>query len=71
MWLNTGNGAPAGQQPWLDTLDLIPVSEEARFLFGEDVAQHIMSLADKEHDGSPEFPNDDFAEPFRKYLTLK
>ncbi len=70
MWLNTGNGAPPGQRPWLDIKDLIPVSEEASFLFGQDIAQHICSLADKKHDGSPFFPDDDFVKPFRKYLSL-
>jgi len=70
MWLKTGNGAPPGQQSWLDIEDLIPVSEEASFLFGQDIAQHICSLADKGHNGSPFFPDDDFVKPFRKYLSL-
>jgi len=71
MWLKTCILAPAGQQLCLGIEDLIPVSEEADFLFGKDVAQHICSLADKQHDGSPFFPNDDFVGPFRKYLALK
>ena len=69
-WLQTGHGAPEGHQPWRDGLDLIPFAEEARFLFGREVAKFIESLSDKQHDGDPSFPNDDFVKPFRKYLTL-
>jgi len=70
MWLATGNGAPEGVRPWLDTTELIPIAEEAGFLFGRDVSKHITSLADKQHSGCPTFPNDDFVAPFEKYLSL-
>lgn len=51
--------------------DLIPVAEEASFIFGKDISSHILSLADKRHTGSPCFPDEDFVKPFRKYLVLK
>jgi hypothetical protein len=70
MWLKTGSGAAAGQRPWLDTEDLIPIAQEAGFLFGKDISDHILSLADKEHTGSPFFADGDFTEPFCKYLYL-
>ena len=66
-WLATGN--PDAQSP--DVEDLIPISEEAKFLFGDDIALHILSLEGKSHNGSPFFPNIDFSEPFYKYLRLK
>lgn len=54
-----------------DVEDLIPVAMEARMLFGKDIAQHIISLENKAHKGSPFFPDDDFIKPFMKYLQLK
>ncbi len=54
-----------------DIQDLIPLAEEAGFLFGDDISKHILSLEGKSHSGSPFFPNDDFSSPFRKYLKLE
>lgn len=74
MWLKTGNGARPGQRDWLDMEELIPIADEAEFLFGQDISQHIVSLAEPpfsgRHSGHPDFPNDDFVDPFRKYLCL-
>lgn len=66
-WLSTH---PQGneQDPTLE--DWIPFAEEAGFIFGKDIQEHILSLADRHHDGSTFFPNEDFAKPFRKYLEL-
>jgi hypothetical protein len=50
--------------------DWIPIAEEASFLFGSDIEDHLVSLDGRRHNGSPSFPNEDFVEPFRKYLTL-
>lgn len=65
-WLRTAEP----DQPLVDAEDVIPIAEEARLLFGEDIAQHILSLAGKAHSGSPFFPNDDFTRPFDKYLRF-
>jgi hypothetical protein len=54
-----------------DIEDLIPRAEEAGFLFGDDIENHILSLAGKTHKGSPDFPNDDFSSQFRNYLKLR
>ncbi|GGW81488.1 hypothetical protein [Salegentibacter mishustinae] len=53
-----------------DIVDLTPVAEEAEFLFGKDIQKHILSLENKraKHDL---FPDDNFSEPFRKYLKLR
>jgi hypothetical protein len=69
-WLTTGTGAPPDQNPFIDPEELIPIAEEARFLFGDDIAQHILSLDESGHSGSSFFPNSDFIEPFEKYLRL-
>lgn len=66
-WLSTAS--PEGQG--FDIVDLVPIAEEAYFLFGDDVSKHIISLAGKIHNGSPFFPDSDFTKPFEKYLRLK
>ncbi len=50
--------------------DLFPFAKEAAFLFGKDVQDHILSLSGKRHKGSSLFPDEDFTQPFRKYLDL-
>lgn len=65
IWITTSNL----ENPSLDITDLIPISQKASFLFGEDISKHILSLANKRapHDL---FPEDDFNRPFVKYLKL-
>jgi len=70
IWLSSGIGAGPDEDPDLDIEDLIPIAEEAGFLFGDDIAQHIISLDRQGHSGSPFFPNSDFTQPFEKYLKL-
>ena len=70
MWMSTGVGAPEDMDPEVYAEDLVPMAEEARLLFGKDVAQHIMSLAGPGHQGHPDFPNDAFTAPFERYLRL-
>lgn len=43
---------------------VISAAEEASFIFGKDISDHILSLAGKRHEGSPFIPNDDFVKPF-------
>ena len=65
-WLETANE----DNPGLSIEDLIPIADEAAFIFDKDISTHILSLADKKHTGSPFFPNSDFTRPFEKYLRL-
>lgn len=69
-WLTTGTGAAPGSDPIVGVEDVVPIAEEARLLFGKDVAQHILSLEGKGHSGSPFFPDQDFTKPFERYLRL-
>lgn len=71
IWLRTGTGAGPEDDPFIDPLDLIPIAEEAEFLFGADIAKHILTLNTGGHSGYPDFPEEDFIAPFRKYLSLK
>lgn len=69
-WLTTGTGAAPDTDPDAALEDVVPIAEEARLLFGDDIAQHILSLQGKGHSGSPFFPNDDFTRPFERYLRF-
>lgn len=56
--------------PTLDEVDLIPVAIEASFLFGKDIVDHIIGLADRRC-STPLFVEDEFIKPFNKYLKLE
>jgi hypothetical protein len=54
----------------LDIDDLQPIAQQAEFLFGKDISEHILSFENKSCN-APEFlPSKDFYEPFVKYLKL-
>lgn len=71
LWLATGGDTPEEHQIDLDVDCIMPVAEEAGFLFGDDVVKHIYSLSGKRHRGRLGFPEDDFIEPFKKYLKFE
>ena len=64
-WVKTHNR----NNPTWDRVDLFPISEEANFLFGEDISAHILSLEHKRASHGL-FPDDNFSGPFQKYLKL-
>ena len=70
LWLATGGDTPEEHQIDLDIDYIMPVAEEAGFLFGDDIVQHIYSLSGKRHKGLG-FPNEDFIGPFTKYLKFE
>ena len=55
----------------IDMEDLISWAEEAEFLFGRDISTFILSLDGKSHEGHPFFPNQEFIDPFKKYMSLR
>lgn len=57
----------------IDETDFFDFAEEASFLFGEDVAKHIVNIADHEIPAQVEHGiiDDWFVLPFKKYLQLK
>ena len=57
-------------QPPLGAEDWLPFAEEAGFLFGKDIRDHVHKIADSPVEGSPFIPNDWFVKPFEKYLRL-
>jgi len=65
--------AVASSERPTDETDFFDLAEEASFLFGDDVAKHIVSIADRK---IPEqvrhgIMDDWFVQPFKKYLELK
>lgn len=60
------------QEP-VNDLILYDLAEEASFLFGDDVAKHIVSISDRKIDSQVEYGivDDWFINPFKKYLQLK
>ena len=53
-----------------EVTDLIPLAEEATFLFGKKIGEHILSFAGKKN-SNPEFSDEEFVKPFREYLEIK
>lgn len=70
IWLNTHAQAGESRRP-LDAEDWLAIAEESEFLFGPNIHDHLVALADKQHDGLLDVPNEDFIEPFRAYLRLR
>lgn len=64
-WLSTSDK----NEPEMNIKDLIPIAEVGKFLFGEDIEKHILSLAE-ERANHDLFPDGDFSLPFQKYLDL-
>ncbi len=64
----------AGGNPYLESEDLFPLLSEARFLFGEDVAQAISDMQGLEPDDIDfafgKLP-DDIEKVFEKYMKVK
>lgn len=65
--------AVASSEEPTDVTDFFDVAEEASFLFGADVAKHIVAIADHK---IPEqvrhgIMDDWFIQPFKKYLEMK
>lgn len=71
MWMCTGSGAGPDERPSFDWDDIEPFAHEALFLFGKDIADHLRSYAGKEFRGMPGVPDEEFAEPFMKYLRFE
>lgn len=67
IWLSTA----VDDEPELELENLLCIIDEARFLFDEDIVNHILALEGKYHTGHPSFPNDDFVKPFNKYLHFE
>lgn len=66
MWLATYNH----NNPPLSVEDLVEVVSEAKYLFGNEVADHLISFENRRAE-NPITPDSDFSKPFEKYLRLQ
>lgn len=67
QWLSTTRN----DDPFVtDIITLIPLAQEARFIFDDDIADHILSLEEHQHI-IDFFPDSDFIKPFKKNLSLR
>jgi hypothetical protein len=71
IWLSTGSGAPNDDDPSVYIEDLIPIAEEAGFIFDRTIVDHVLSLEGDGHTGHPDFPDEAFVAPFRPFLSLE
>ena len=71
IWLSTGVGAGENDCPYFDWEDIEPWAHEAEFLFDQEVADYLRSLANKEHNGHPNLHDPDFSKHFYKYLKFE
>lgn len=65
--------AVASSEEPIDVTDFFDVAEEASFLFGTDIAKHIVAIADHRipEQVRPGIMDDWFVQPFKKYLEMK
>lgn len=63
---------PGSEEDWDENFEIIAnYADEARFLFGEDIRVHVLKLAATGNEKHPTIQDDDFEEPFRKYLVIR
>lgn len=72
LWKTTGSESNGATRPHLDWDDLEPWVQEARFLFGNDIAQHIKSYEGRSYEGGLHWvPDTELSKPFGKYLCFE
>ncbi len=67
LWRRYENSVTSGRGEELDVEDLFDMIHEAEFLFGKEIADHMMKIPDKKN----VLNYDWFSEPFKKYMQLK
>lgn len=71
LWKTTGDEKLGGTRSCLEWDDLLPWAQEAEYLFGKDIYDHIMSYEGKGYDQQlPWVPDPELSKPFHKYLKL-
>lgn len=71
LWKSTGEELLGKAHISLEWDDLAPWVQEAYFLFGKDIANHIKSYEGKSYNSPLTWvPDSDFAKPFHQYLKF-
>lgn len=72
LWKTTGPEHLGAKLPSLEWDDIEPFAQEAYFLFGKDIAEHLRSYKGKSFDQTlPWVPDSELAKPFAKYLCFE
>jgi hypothetical protein len=71
-WKTTGSESMGATRASLEWDDLEYFAQEAYYLFGKDIADHIRSYEGKSYDQIlPWVPDSELAKPFNKYLCFE
>ncbi len=71
LYKQTGPENRGAKSPCLEWDDIEPYAQEAEYLFGRDIADHLRSYEGKSHDQNFNWIVDsDLAKPFGKYLRF-
>jgi len=54
---------------FITDIDILEYVNEAQFLFGEEIVEHLFLIPDKQKENCVDY--DWFSEPFKKYMQLK
>lgn len=72
LWKTSGPEHLGAKLPYLEWDDIEPFAQEAYFLFGNDIAEHLRSYAGKSLDQKlPWVPDSELAKPFARYLCFE
>ncbi|QIH33453.1 hypothetical protein [Sphingobacterium sp. DR205] len=72
LWKSTGSESKGATRMSLEWDEIEPFAQEAYFLFGKDIADHIRSYQGKSFDQNlPWVPDSELAKPFHKYLCFE
>jgi hypothetical protein len=72
LWKTTGSESRGATRMCLEWDDIEAYAQEAHFLFGKDIAEHLRSYEGKSYDQVfPWVPDSYLAKPFNKYLCFE
>lgn len=72
LWKTTGRESDGATRMCLEWDDIEPFAQEAYFLFGSEIVQHLKSYDGRSYDQSfPWIPDSELAKPFNKYLCFE
>ena len=72
LWKTTGLESEGATRMNLDWDDIEPWAQEAYYLFGKDIAEHLRSYTGKSFDQKLSWvPDSELARPFNKYLCFE
>lgn len=72
LWKTTGSESEGASRPFLEWDDIEPWAQEAYFLFGKEIVEHVKSYEGKANDRTLLWvPDAVLAKPFEKYLCFE